>query len=216
MEKWKCLKVNVKYNPRKKLNDKNIYIDESGNYIMKITEIDTKFEEEMFDQEIEIGKLAAKLDVTFPIVDHWKCKGKTNYGVTVQEKLEITLEEYIKKFGATCQDIVNIILQIEKIVKMLGCAGVIHNDLHTQNIMLDDRPNPIKLELSTGIKYLYVIDFDMSIMDSNISSEEPTMKTVMSKQRDHGILFENTVIELILYLKNHSSDTLTPWITSRS
>jgi tRNA A-37 threonylcarbamoyl transferase component Bud32 len=198
----KCLKMNVKYKPGEKIGDRQVYIDDSGKYIMKITEIDTKFREKMFDEEIEIGKLAAKIGVTFPIVDHWKCKGKTGYGVTIQERLEITLEEYIKKFGVTCQDVVAIILQIEKIIEMLGCVGIVHNDLHIGNIMLDDRPNPIKLELSTGTKYLYVIDFDMSIIDPNISSEEPTMETVMAKQRDHGILFENTVMELLKKIKS--------------
>lgn len=109
------------------------------NYIVKIQS--AEWNDEVLN-EIKVHKEFEKLGVGIPLIEAYICEEHGSY--MIMEKRNATLEEYIKGMIILKLDADFIIKQINRIeetikefIKKAHSHGLVHDDLHPNNIMLN-------------------------------------------------------------------------------
>jgi serine/threonine protein kinase len=150
---------------------------ESKNNVIKII-IVRQVENYITDiiNEIKITKLASDNDISPKLIKYFDYSGYSEYTINmgekkvskshfffiVSEKYDITLKEYIK--SKSRKNIDRIIKMLKKQIIKLHEFGIVHNDLHTGNVML-------KLNDKGDIIRLVLIDFGQAKVLTNIKDE---------------------------------------------
>lgn len=88
-----------------------------------------------FKREAEYHKRASEAGIAPALEDSWGC-AKTQYGVLIMEKLDLTLREFADNHSIHDDTLVLITKIAKKLVRALHAIGLSHGDLHLDNIML--------------------------------------------------------------------------------
>lgn len=121
-------------------------------YVAKIQPVDA-----MVDSEIEFQNIAAKGNISVPILDSWIYE-KTQVFIT--QALQITLEKYIEMITESsmtlsekADKLTPVICQLlEKIYRLVYKLGIDHNDIKPDNIMLDKRGEVFLIDFGLAVK----------------------------------------------------------------
>lgn len=126
--------------------------DGSCEWVVKVIQpVATSEEQRKFEQELMISTLASEKGFGPKVLKGWQCEGK---GYIIMERLDVTLAKYIAANGEVVDEPVQKML-VDTVTKMCQ-AGVIHDDLHEDNVML-------KVDKKTGKPtHVYVIDYGLA------------------------------------------------------
>lgn len=130
------------------------------NYVVKIFRFRPSFLDKL-KREIKIQQKASRLGIAPFILDGFVCDDE---GFIVMQKSDMSVTNYVKKLKSmnyTTKEIEERIDEIEKDIKNhvhdLHEYGILHDDLHIDNIMIDvDKNNDMK------VKKVNIIDFGKS------------------------------------------------------
>ncbi len=132
-----------------------------GNYLKQATKGNVQLIEE-FEHEIRMNKIASDLGVAPKMHEAFICKdvlpipdsnSLISLGFISSDKWDITLDQYYKKYQTPVPK--NIIELIGSKVNLLNDNGIIHDDIHAGNIVLNLDQNNIPTDIS-------LIDFGLS------------------------------------------------------
>lgn len=186
-----CLKFNVMYTPSDIIGVgfwSHVYsVEQDSNAVMKIVrfetdDVDAEAEAEadgpqeeqsitMFNKEVEIQRNVSDQGLAPSVIDWWVCKDK--WGVIVIDRIDMTLQQYLQNNPSEA-DILVIMKGMVKAINLLHDIGFCHNDIKLENMAISTKKNRLPLKLTTGIKYLYFIDFGLAkrISDPNVYIDE--------------------------------------------
>ncbi len=146
-------------------------MNETCPYVLKIMSLKTPVSKDYFKDECKLSKLFGQLKIGPAVYNCWTCDNQgLNLGFIHMDRLDITLGDYAKKYPTKFRLYQNEVKkELVKKIKLMINQGWVHNDLHSENIML-------KLNKS-DIVDVFIIDFgDVSIAmtrysDSDIKEE---------------------------------------------
>jgi hypothetical protein len=171
--------------------------------ILKVHHISSDFDDN-FTHELEVGKIAAQLDIGPKIYDDWKTsliwinsKGireTHKFRFTLMEKLDMDLIHFIAHRGANTGGKIPLtedhIRELQSYQEKLFKSGILHQDWKPENIMLSIKDNKI-------IRF-YVIDFGLSLFLKDFESK-PALQDQLIREDDR--MFENLIQKMRDYMK---------------
>lgn len=110
----------------------------SCGYVLKVIKGETHQE---IENEVYFQKECAQAGLCKPVEDWWLCTDdgdheKNRGGVIITPVLQYTVKQAIKS-GVTDDELINLVKSVIEITIKLHSVGIIHGDLHLNNVMVD-------------------------------------------------------------------------------
>lgn len=144
------------------------------NFVAKFIQIKNKFDKNEFEQEIKITKFMSVKRIGAKFYDSWfdrVCK----IGVIVLKRLDITFEDFLYKLQPNDPRMKKFKkLYITKL-ELLEKTGIIHEDLHSGNIM-------IKVDNQIVPKEVFIIDWGNFSFIKDLTEQEKIQWEIIKKR----------------------------------
>jgi serine/threonine protein kinase len=172
--------------------------DQDCRYVVKMVPFWEPDDKDKFLQEVEMTKFASRHNIAPHFHDAWICPGSHNdhsldIGFMLSDKYNITLAAYMQKVGSLS---VPVCKGVMKLIKKMHSKGMIHADLHNQNVMM-------KMSDNNNITDVRLIDFGFAFLQSNPLPVEQLQEILERRNRPDLTLEPENREELIEALRIH-------------